>query len=87
MTSQVTDSLAVNFTEQLGEVGRLTMSGQGPRYNRRYEGMRSETTDVRRLARWKRVRQASIERDGYRCRHFVARRRQSRYVQVSGNGV
>ena len=49
--------------------------------------MRSETTDVRRLARWKRVRQASIERDGYRCRHFVARRRQSRYVQVSGNGV
>ena len=31
--------------------------------------MRSETTDVRSLARWKRVRQASIERDGYRCRH------------------
>ena len=43
------------------------MSG-GPRYKRRYEGQRSETTQVRSLARWKRVRRAAIERDGYRCR-------------------
>ena len=44
------------------------MSGQGPRYRRRYEGQRSETTPVLSLARWKRVRRAAIERDGYRCR-------------------
>ena len=31
--------------------------------------MRSETTDVRSLARWRKVRRAAIERDGYRCRH------------------
>ena len=30
--------------------------------------MRSETTKVRSLAKWKRVRRAAIERDGYRCR-------------------
>ena len=38
-------------------------------YGRRYEGQRSETTKVRSLAKWKRVRRAAIERDGYRCRH------------------
>ncbi len=38
------------------------------RYQRKYEGMRSDTTDVRSLAKWKRVRRAAIERDGYRCR-------------------
>ena len=37
-------------------------------YRRRYEGQRSETTKVRSLAKWKRVRRAAIERDGYRCR-------------------
>ena len=40
-----------------------------PMYRRRYEGQRSETTDVRRSTyKWKRVRRAAIERDGYRCR-------------------
>ena len=30
--------------------------------------MRSEATNVRSLAKWKRVRWAALERDGYRCR-------------------
>ena len=38
------------------------------RYKWKYEGMRSETTNVRSLSKWKKVRRASIERDGYRCR-------------------
>ena len=44
------------------------MSGQGPRYNRRREGSGGESTPVRSLARWKKIRRAAIERDGYRCR-------------------